>query len=752
MDQNEKSKNSIKVVARFKPSTAPIDFSGYADKIKIYDTSVDIDNKTFNFEGIANTETSQEIFFDTYIKDHILKVEDGINSSVLCYGFTGSGKTYTLFGRDGDDSGIVYRSIHSIFELMKEKSTAEVNYSLNVSMVEIYMEKIYDLIDSKNLFIGVSGTSGLIGATKLNISSEQELINIITAASVHRKTQDTRLNSFSSRSHCIIIIQLKKYLHNGTEKSGNLYLVDLAGCERISNFSTSLSAEEDNIKRIIKNTSLVDRLKFANTLGSEINKTLVDESKNINKSIFELNNVVTACSSGQKYIPYRNSKITMVLKDALGGNSNTLITICCSDNVNETLMTLRFGARCKKIKNTIKNNIVEKDTRDILIIKLQSEIHDLKELLEISKKNIEAAAVELRNKLPTASSSRYPYSTFSVDQDTKRSIDNDDPEYSDNMCDKLVNKIFGDLIKDPVGLDINQSIQITDSSPDYQSESDQINNSLDDNSSSFDSDEKHSYSCLKKTIKLSKYKSNIVESTIPEDTPCTTQDEVLSDDSTPVVTNNNEAIIPVVTDNNEAVPSEAAVPVVVYNSNLQKVENVEFCCCTRVKSTTDSFKEEVFEVIEKVSDVVIEVLDDAVDILADILIPGAVRCIQQVTNVIPPVLDSLPLPESIKDIVKDTVSATQLVAESSIPIVDSIKKITDSFTSSPEKAGSEVIEPEKAGSEVIDNGSFSEEVGASDTESNQNSIRSHPESPPVDPTPLESTLPKTKPVGKSFCC
>ena len=413
---------------------------------------------------------------------------------------------------------------------------------------------------------------------------------------------------------------------------------------------------------------------------------------------------------------------------------------------------------------------------------MQSEIHDLKELLEISKKNIEAAAVELRNKLPTASSSRYPYSTFSVDQDTKRSIDNDDPEYSDNMCDKLVNKIFGDLIKDPVGLDINQSIQITDSSPDYQSESDQINNSLDDNSSSFDSDEKHSYSCLKKTIKLSKYKSNIVESTIPED--------VGSVDSTPVVTDNNEAVpseavpseavpseavpsedapseavhseavpseaVPSEAVSSEAVPSEAApseaaVPVVVYNSNLQKVENVEFCCCTRVKSTTDSFKEEVFEVIEKVSDVVIEVLDDAVDILADILIPGAVRCIQQVTNVIPPVLDSLPLPESIKDIVKDTVSATQLVVESSIPIVDSIKKITDSLTS-PEKAGSEAIDLEKAGSLAIDNGSFSEEVGASDTESNQNSIRSHPESPPSDPTPLESTLPKTKPVGKSFCC
>ena len=112
MDQNEKSRNSIKVIARFKPSSNLVDFSSYSDKIKIYENSVVADNKTFNFEGIANTETSQENFFNTYIKSHILKVEDGTNSSVLCYGFTGSGKTYTLFGRDGDDSGIVYRSIH----------------------------------------------------------------------------------------------------------------------------------------------------------------------------------------------------------------------------------------------------------------------------------------------------------------------------------------------------------------------------------------------------------------------------------------------------------------------------------------------------------------------------------------------------------------------------------------------------------------------------------------------------------------
>ena len=747
MDQNEKSRNSIKVIARFKPSSNLVDFSSYSDKIKIYENSVVADNKTFNFEGIANTETSQENFFNTYIKSHILKVEDGTNSSVLCYGFTGSGKTYTLFGRDGDDSGIVYRSIHSIFELMKEKSSAEVNYSLNVSMVEIYMEKIYDLIDSKNIFIGVSGTSGLIGATKLNISTEQELINVITMASEHRKTQDTRLNSFSSRSHCIIIIQLKKYHTNGTEKCGNLYLVDLAGCERITNYSNTLSAEDDNIKRIIKNTSLVDKLKFANTLGSEINKTLVDESKNINKSIFELNNVVTACSSGQKFIPYRNSKITMVLKDALGGNSNTLITICCSDILNETLMTLRFGSRCKKIKNTIKNNIVEKDTRDILIIKLQSEISDLKDLLEISKKNMEAATEELKNKMPNASSSsRYPYSTFSTDQDTKRSIEPDYPDYNDTMCDKLVNKIFGDLIKDPTGLDINQSIQLNDSP------TDSYYDTLDTTNTAF--------KCLnnKKTIKLKQNTNNIIVDCRSEDsslsplsspslspvsspspvplsesspTPASDSSPAPASDSSPAPASDSSPASlsdssPASLSDSSPVPASDSAPVPVDITILKKVENVEFSCCRKIQKE-----------VEKVIDVVIEAVS----------IPSVLDNIpvQTISNSIQDVLTVIPIPDSVKNTVNSLV----------VPFVENtVKSLVGPFVENITK------------NITNDIGSFSEEVGCSDTESyTQNSIRSQSDQPSPDlptstqpspdlptATPPSPDLPKATNVGKSFCC
>ena len=448
-------KNSINVIARFKP---PLE----SENIQLSSTSVCIDNKTFNLDGVAPPSTTQEEFYETYIKNHILKVETGINSTIMCYGFTGAGKTYTLFGTndcvDSDDkpfsdTGIVTRSILSIFELLKQKTNNDksLNYSLNLTMVEIYMEKIYDLIDPNNIFIGVSGSTGLIGASKKYISTEKELINLISKASYHRKTQDTKLNSLSSRSHCIIIIQIKKYSENGNETCGNLYLVDLAGCERLSSFNTSET--DENIKRIIKKKTIVEKLRFGETITSEINKSISDESRNINKSIFSLNNVVTACSTGQKFIPYRNSKLTMVLKNAIGGNSNTLVTVCCSNNINETLMTLQFGSRCNKIKNNIKNNIVEKDTRDLLILKLRSEIIDLKSLLEISKQ-------KMSEERPVNPTFKYPFvqennsvpetevgeDSFKFNCAADFIQTNSSFEYDQINCDKLVNNIFGHLL------------------------------------------------------------------------------------------------------------------------------------------------------------------------------------------------------------------------------------------------------------------------------------------------------------------
>jgi hypothetical protein len=434
MKDTEK-KNTIKVIAKFKPPVKS--YENERMQINSSSDTVIIDGKEYKFYGIAESTISQEKFYETYIKDHVLNVENGINSTILCYGFTGTGKTYTLFGKEdpqANTSGVINRSIHSIFELVKtniNKNTG-INYSINVTMVDVYMERIYDLLDRSNIFVGVSGNSGLIGATKINISTESELIDIIAAAVCYRKTQDTRLNKVSSRSHCVIIIEVKKFTTDGIEQCGNLVLVDLAGCERLSNYS---AVQEDNISRIIKKTPMAEKLRLSSTISSEINKTLTDESKNINKSIFSLNNVVTACSTGQKYIPYRNSKITMILKNALGGNSKTLVTICCSENINETLMSLQFGLRCNKINNNIKQNTKIKDNRDLIIVKLQTEISDLKDLLEMSKQNLVS--------LNFSETSKKRYNSLSDELSECDELDEND-RFQKN-CAEVVDKIFDDL-------------------------------------------------------------------------------------------------------------------------------------------------------------------------------------------------------------------------------------------------------------------------------------------------------------------
>ena len=434
MKETEK-KNTIKVIAKFKPPVKS--YENERMQINSSSETVVIDGKEYKFYGIAESTISQEKFYETYIKDHVLNVENGINSTILCYGFTGTGKTYTLFGKEdsqANTTGVINRSIHSIFELVKtniNKNTG-INYSINVTMVDVYMERIYDLLDRSNIFVGVSGNSGLIGATKINISTESELIDLIASAVCYRKTQDTRLNKVSSRSHCVIIIEVKKFTNDNIEQCGNLVLVDLAGCERLSNYS---AVQEDNISRIIKKTPMAEKLRLSTSISSEINKTLTDESKNINKSIFSLNNVVTACSTGQKYIPYRNSKITMILKNALGGNSKTLVTICCSENINETLMSLQFGLRCNKINNNIKQNTKIKDNRDLIIVKLQSEISDLKDLLEMSKQNLVS--------LNFSETSKKRYNSLSDELSECDELDEND-RFQKN-CAEVVDKIFDDL-------------------------------------------------------------------------------------------------------------------------------------------------------------------------------------------------------------------------------------------------------------------------------------------------------------------
>ena len=297
--------NKAVVVARFKPITDD-QFFPYCD------VSVDDNNTIIKTSSGVYTvkklfrDVPQRDFWEDCVEPLAQRALEGFNSSVLCYGYTGSGKTYSVFG---NNDGIAFQCVSN---LLNNSSIT----NLEIKIVEVYLDRVLDLIDVKNNPV-LDSNGGLQGVTSVPLTSEEQAYSILLK--VDRKTQKNNIHDQSSRSHCIIILKVET-----ASTVAEMYLVDLAGCERISHTSNDL---------------------------------LIRESQAINKSVFVLNNVVKACAENKKYIPYRDSKITMLLKRAIGGNSSTLIVLCCNcSNINETICTLRFGQRCQQIENKVRQN------------------------------------------------------------------------------------------------------------------------------------------------------------------------------------------------------------------------------------------------------------------------------------------------------------------------------------------------------------------------------------------------------------
>lgn len=203
-------------------------------------------------------------------------------------------------------------------------------FHIKVSYYEIYMDKIRDLLDVSKINLSVHEDKNRVpyvkGATERFVSSPEEVFEVIEEGKSNRHIAVTNMNEHSSRSHSVFLINVKQEnLENQKKLSGKLYLVDLAGSEKVSK------------------------------TGAE--GTVLDEAKNINKSLSALGNVISALADGNKtHIPYRDSKLTRILQESLGGNARTTIVICCSPasfNESETKSTLDFGRRAKTVKNVI---------------------------------------------------------------------------------------------------------------------------------------------------------------------------------------------------------------------------------------------------------------------------------------------------------------------------------------------------------------------------------------------------------------
>ncbi|XP_005740109.1 kinesin heavy chain isoform 5A isoform X2 [Pundamilia nyererei] len=327
---------NIKVLCRFRPLNQSEIIRG--DKfIPIFqgEDTVILGGKAYVFDRVFPTNSTQEQVYSTCAKQIVKDVLGGYNGTIFAYGQTSSGKTHTMEGNlhDHQGMGIIPRIAEDIFEHIFAMDE-NLEFHIKVSYFEIYMDKIRDLLDVTKTNLSVHEDKHRVpyvkGCTERFVTSPEEVMDVIDEGKANRHVAVTNMNEHSSRSHSIFLINIKQENVETEQKlSGKLYLVDLAGSEKVSK------------------------------TGAE--GAVLDEAKNINKSLSALGNVISALAEGTKsHVPYRDSKMTRILQDSLGGNCRTTMFICCSPssyNDTETKSTLMFGQRAKTIRNTVSVNL-----------------------------------------------------------------------------------------------------------------------------------------------------------------------------------------------------------------------------------------------------------------------------------------------------------------------------------------------------------------------------------------------------------
>ncbi|XP_075708101.1 kinesin heavy chain isoform X8 [Rhinoderma darwinii] len=332
----ETNECSIKVLCRFRPLNQSEVQRG--DKyLPVFqgDDCVIVGGKPYAFDRVFPPNTTQEQVYHACAMQIVKDVLAGYNGTIFAYGQTASGKTHTMEGKlhDPQMMGIIPRIARDIFNHIYAMDE-NLEFHIKVSYFEIYLDKIRDLLDVSKTNLSVHEDKNRVpfvkGCTERFVSSPEEILDVIDEGKSNRHVAVTNMNEHSSRSHSIFLINIKQEnVETELKLSGKLYLVDLAGSEKVSK------------------------------TGAE--GSVLDEAKNINKSLSALGNVISSLAEGSKgYVPYRDSKMTRILQDSLGGNCRTTMFICCSPssyNDAETKSTLMFGQRAKTIKNTASVNL-----------------------------------------------------------------------------------------------------------------------------------------------------------------------------------------------------------------------------------------------------------------------------------------------------------------------------------------------------------------------------------------------------------
>ncbi|XP_029472744.1 kinesin-like protein KIF27 isoform X2 [Rhinatrema bivittatum] len=348
-------------------------------------------DRVFTFDFIFGNKSSQDDVYTNCIKPLVVSLIEGYNATVFAYGQTGSGKTYTIGGGHvacviDEEKGIIPHAIQELFQSISENPN--IDFSVKVSYIEVYKEELRDLLELdtsiKDLHIreDEKGNTVIVGAKECQVESADELMSLLETGNAARHTGTTQMNEHSSRSHAIFTISIYQQRPKEPQKNSETVVDGLLGSVQMisSKFHfVDLAGSE----RVTKTGNTGERFK---------------ESIQINSGLLALGNVISALGDPKRksaHIPYRDAKITRILKDSLGGNAKTVMIACISpssSDFDESLNTLKYANRARNIKNKpIVNYNPDWDRMD----EMELEIKALREALQNQRASVMAQASQV---------------------------------------------------------------------------------------------------------------------------------------------------------------------------------------------------------------------------------------------------------------------------------------------------------------------------------------------------------------------
>ncbi|KAJ6434430.1 hypothetical protein OIU84_018027 [Salix udensis] len=373
-------KGNIKVFCRCRPLNQ-VEITNGSSYVVEFDSSIDNElqiissdssKKQFKFDHVFRPEDNQEAVF-AQTKPIVTSVLDGYNVCIFAYGQTGTGKTFTMEGNP-ENRGVNYRTLDELFRLSQERSGA-MRYELFVSMLEVYNEKIKDLLvensnqPTKKLEIKqtAEGTQEVPGLVEAQVNGTEDVWELLKSGSRARSVGSTSANELSSRSHCLLRVTVRgENLVDGQKTRSHLWMVDLAGSERVG----KIDVEGERLK----------------------------ESQFINKSLSALGDVIAALASKTGHIPYRNSKLTHMLQSSLGGDCKTLMFVQISPSAADAdlaelskykqmvCILLHDEKETKKLQDSLQSLQLRLAAREHICRTLQEKVRDLENQLGEERK------------------------------------------------------------------------------------------------------------------------------------------------------------------------------------------------------------------------------------------------------------------------------------------------------------------------------------------------------------------------------